>query len=217
MQVCGLSLIVAGTVLQLKYEGLLDILGDSRLATSVWFLIAGALCASLGFLGCCGAIRENYCLTLTFAILLSLLLLLETAAAITAYALHQPLEQSLSHQLRLGLPRYNKTGSAGVTAAWDQVQRQFNCCGVYNSSDWSVANIPDPPDSCCIEYKPECGKKRHNLQSSGCMERVEEWLLMNAAIIGGISAVVGCVQVIGICFACCLSKSILKEYHEFYY
>ena len=89
-----MGLIVGGTVLQLKYTGLLDILGDERLATPILLLIAGALCASLGFLGCCGAIRENYCLTLTFAILLSILLLVETAATIAAYALYEPLEVS---------------------------------------------------------------------------------------------------------------------------
>lgn len=92
IQVGGLALVIAGAVLQLKYTGLLDILGDERLATPVLLLAAGALCALLGFLGCCGAIRENYCLTVSFAVLLALVLLIETATAIAAYALHEPLQ-----------------------------------------------------------------------------------------------------------------------------
>lgn len=91
-QVGGLSLVIAGAVLQLKYTGLLDILGDERLATPILLLCAGALCSLLGFLGCCGAIRENYCLTVSFAVLLALVLMIETAAAIAAYALHEPLQ-----------------------------------------------------------------------------------------------------------------------------
>lgn len=51
----------------------------------------------------------------------------------------------------------------------------------------------------------------------GCMERLEHWLILNAALVGGVSAIVGSLQVIGICFACCLSKSILKDFHDFYY
>ncbi|KHN76951.1 CD63 antigen [Toxocara canis] len=206
----GLALVIAGAVLQLKYTGLLDILGDERLATPILLLTAGALCALLGFLGCCGAIRENYCLTVSFAVLLALVLLVETAAAIAAYALHEPLQASLSQQLTLGLARYNR--SAGVTIAWDQTQIQFACCGVHNHTDWIT-----PPDSCCMHLSPGCGRIEQNLHPSGCMARLEHWLIVNAALVGGISALVGAIQVVGICFACCLSKSILKDFHDFYY
>jgi len=103
-----------------KHSGLLDILGDEKLATPVLLLGMGCLCAMLGFLGYCGAIRENYCLTVSFAVLLSLLMLTgdlnslvgyqtlslsneschsEIAAAIAAYALHEPLHNALVNQL----------------------------------------------------------------------------------------------------------------------
>ncbi|VDK17292.1 unnamed protein product [Anisakis simplex] len=160
LQVGGLGLVIAGAVLQLKYTGLLDILGDERLATPIFLLTAGALCALLGFLGCCGAIRENYCLTVSFAVLLALVLLVETAAAIAAYALHEPLQASLSQQLTLGLGRYNR--SAGVTMAWDQTQIQFACCGVHNHTDWIT-----PPDSCCVHLSPGCGRIEQNLHPAG--------------------------------------------------
>lgn len=109
LQVGGLALVVAGAVLQLKYTGLLDILGDERLATPILLLTAGALCALLGFLGCCGAIRENYCLTVSFAVLLALVLLVETAAAIAAYALHEPLQVSSFISLVLLLYNFSET------------------------------------------------------------------------------------------------------------
>ncbi|KAM3720331.1 CD63 antigen [Dirofilaria immitis] len=185
--VSGLGLIIAGAVLQLKYTGLLDILGDEKLATPILLIAAGASCSLLGFLGCCGAIRENYCLTVSFAVLLTLVLTIETAIAIAAYALQEPLQASLSQQLTLGLQRYNR--SAGVRIAWDQTQKQFACCGVHNYTDWNI-----PPDSCCIQISPGCRLIQQNLQLSGCMERLEQWLIINAAMIGGISAVVGSLQ-----------------------
>lgn len=86
-------------MLQLKYTGLLDVLGDERLATPVLLLALGCLFTLLGFVGYCGAIRENYCLTVSFAVLLALLLLAETAIAILVYALHEPLNTSLINQL----------------------------------------------------------------------------------------------------------------------
>ncbi|CAD5207579.1 unnamed protein product [Bursaphelenchus okinawaensis] len=209
--VCGLGLIITGAVLQLKYTGLLDILGDERLATPVLLLGAGCVCALLGFLGCCGAIRENYCLTVSFAILLALLLLTETAAAIAAYALHEPLHEALINQLTQGLENYDK--SRGVAMAWDQTQRELECCGVNNSTDWSTV-----PDSCCTHFHVGCAKMAvPSFHEAGCIQAVQKWILTNAAIVGGISAVVGAVQIIGICFACCLSKSILKDYHDYFY
>jgi CD63 antigen len=69
------------------------------LATPVLLLAIGCICALLGFLGCCGAIRENYCLTVSFAVLLALLLLTEVATSIAAYALHEPLYDALVNQL----------------------------------------------------------------------------------------------------------------------
>jgi len=79
----------------------------------VLLLALGCLFTLLGFVGYCGAIRENYCLTVSFAVLLALLLLAETAIgkfcctyvhrikslAILVYALHEPLNSALINQL----------------------------------------------------------------------------------------------------------------------
>ncbi|GMT28676.1 hypothetical protein PFISCL1PPCAC_19973 [Pristionchus fissidentatus] len=208
--VCGLTLIICGSVLHLKFARLLDILGDERLSTPVLLLSLGALCTLLGFLGCCGAIRENYCLTVSFAVLLALLLMLETAAVIAGYALHETLLESLTNQLTQGLSRYSS--SPGVTKAWDGTQQAFHCCGVTNSSDWR----DDIPSSCCHTIYTGC-QERDNIFTSGCISKIESWIIWNAALVGGISTVIASLQVVGVCFACCLSKSILKDFHDFYY
>jgi CD63 antigen len=83
----------------MKYSGLLDILGDDHLTTPFILLSIGCLFTLLGFIGYCGAIRENYCLTVSFAVLLALLLMTETAIAILVYALHEPLNDVIVTQL----------------------------------------------------------------------------------------------------------------------
>uniref|UniRef100_A0AC35TRM9 Tetraspanin n=1 Tax=Rhabditophanes sp. KR3021 TaxID=114890 RepID=A0AC35TRM9_9BILA len=211
----GLALVVMGAVLQLKYTGILDILGDERLATPLILLTFGSICALLGFLGCCGAIRENYCLTVSFAVVLALLLALEVAVAIAAYALHQPIQDSVKDQLSKGLDRYN--ASKGVEMAWNEVQQKLQCCGVTNITDWKNS-MKFIPDSCCVHFHKGCASMPQPiLHLKGCMETAEEWIMINAALIGGISVLIGSVQLIGICFACCLSKSILKDFHDYYY
>lgn len=209
----GLSLIIVGSILQLKFDNVLDILGDERLATPIILLVIGSLCTLLGFLGCCGAIRENYCLTVSFAVLLALLITCEIAAVIIGYALHDSFRLGISNQLQTGMVRYHE--SRGVESAWDKTHQLFECCGVTNSSDWLT--FTTIPDSCCIEEMEGCARENAPLFERGCIHSVEQWVLKNGAMVGGICAVLAAIQLVGVCFACCLSKSILKDFHDFYY
>ncbi|CAD6190877.1 unnamed protein product [Caenorhabditis auriculariae] len=209
----GLFLIIVGSIMQLKFAGVLDILGDERLATPVILLVMGSLCTLLGFLGCCGAIRENYCLTVSFAVLLALVIACETAMVIIAYALHDNFREGITNQLQTGLLRYNR--SSGVQQAWDRAQQVLECCGATNSSDW--ASLGSVPDSCCVVAMEGCARENAPLHGVGCIEKVEAWVMFNSEIVGGASAVLAALQVLGVCFACCLSKSILKDFHDFYY
>ncbi|TRZ03199.1 hypothetical protein DNTS_004426, partial [Danionella cerebrum] len=59
---------------------------NSLLFTGVYaILIMGGMLFLLGFLGCCGAIRENKCLLLIFFMLILVIFLAELAVAILAF------------------------------------------------------------------------------------------------------------------------------------
>merc|ERR1711874_223703 len=62
----GLFLIVTGGVVQGAYSQYLDFLGDSFFSTPVFLIIVGCIIFFVAFFGCCGAIKENHCMTLTF-------------------------------------------------------------------------------------------------------------------------------------------------------
>jgi len=64
-QLTGLGLIVFGVVIKIQNWTYLNVLGNSFLAAFLVFILIGCLIAVLGFFGCCGAIRENYCMTMT--------------------------------------------------------------------------------------------------------------------------------------------------------
>ncbi|CAI5438266.1 unnamed protein product [Caenorhabditis angaria] len=210
----GLGLIIFGSILKLKYSNALNLFGDEKLSTPILFLIIGALCTMLGFLGCCGAIRENYCLTVSFAVLLALLITCEIAAVIIGYALNDTFHTELSGSLENGLKYYNSE-NYGVKRAWDSTQKFFQCCGIVNSTDWiPYGNIPE---SCCTNYYEGCISSNVPVYSKGCIENVQAWTITNGQLVGGICAILAAVQLIGVCFACCLSKSILKDFHDFYY
>uniref|UniRef100_A0A1I7XNM3 Tetraspanin n=1 Tax=Heterorhabditis bacteriophora TaxID=37862 RepID=A0A1I7XNM3_HETBA len=105
--------------------------------------------------------------------------MLETAAVITAYALHEDIRAGLANQLQMGLSRYNR--SSGVQIAWDQTQQTLSCCGVANSTDWYTLGAV--PNSCCVDETEGCAREMAPLHSSGCMERVEGMSITNSKLL----------------------------------
>lgn len=60
---------------------------DSKFASApVFLIVVGAIVFVIGFLGCCGAIKENYCMVTTFAVLLAIIFLLEIVAGALGFA-----------------------------------------------------------------------------------------------------------------------------------
>lgn len=65
-QLSGLALIIIGAVIKLKYDDYMIHLSDSSLTTGPVFLVViGVIVFIIGFLGCCGAYKENYCMVTT--------------------------------------------------------------------------------------------------------------------------------------------------------
>lgn len=64
-QLSGIAIIVAGAVIQIKWTYYINFLGDSFFSAPILLIVVGCIIALLGFFGCCGAIRENYCMTMT--------------------------------------------------------------------------------------------------------------------------------------------------------
>ena len=86
-QITGLALIVTGAVIQGLYSQYLDFLGDSFFNTPVLLVVVGCIIFAITFFGCCGAVKESHCMTMTFAVLLGLIFVIELGAGISAYML----------------------------------------------------------------------------------------------------------------------------------
>uniref|UniRef100_A0A8C1EX07 Tetraspanin n=1 Tax=Cyprinus carpio carpio TaxID=630221 RepID=A0A8C1EX07_CYPCA len=68
------------------------------LFTGVYIILAmGSMLFLLGFLGCCGAIRENKCLLLFFFMLILIIFLAELAAAILAFIFREHVSDHVQH------------------------------------------------------------------------------------------------------------------------
>merc|ERR1711976_1077703 len=120
----GLLLIVTGGVVQGAYAQYLDFLGDQFFSTPVFLVIVGCIIFFVAFFGCCGAIKENHCMTLTFSVLLGIIFLMEIGAGIAAYRLKSEVKHLLEKNMEAGMQNYRVNGSEGVTHTWDIIQTE---------------------------------------------------------------------------------------------
>ena len=106
-QLSGLFLIVTGGVVQGAYSQYLDFLGDGFFSTPVFLIIVGCIIFFVAFFGCCGAIKENHCMTTTFAVLMGVIFLMEIGAGIAAYKLK-------GQVIKIMLIRFSKISIASI-------------------------------------------------------------------------------------------------------
>lgn len=221
--VTGIGIIVAGAVIQIRYSNYINFLGDSFLSAPILLIVVGCVIAVMGFFGCCGAIRENYCMAMTFAVLLGLIFILELAAGIAGYILRIELEQVIKVQALDGMSHYNMTGSSGVTEAWDHMQETLHCCGISNYSDWQnntwFENNNDVPESCCRQLGCDVTVRNKPVEIAekiifvdACADKLLDWASNKMGIIIGIVCGVAGIQIVGVLLSCAFGSRIRDMY-----
>lgn len=223
----GLVLIVTGAVIQGLYSQYLNFLGDSFFNTPVLLVVVGCVIFGITFFGCCGAVKESHCMTMTFAVLLGLIFIIELGAGISAYMLRTRVHGIVEANMEKGLLNYKKAGSDGVTQTWDIIQHELKCCGAQDYTDWRnstvLADQQSVPDSCCIQDTENCGLGMANpdkpideisrtIHTTGCLNKFQEMVMHNVAGVGAMGVIIALIQIVGVVFACCLSKNIRAQY-----
>lgn len=221
----GLILIVTGSVIQGVYSQYLDFLGSKVLNAPVLLIAVGCLIFVITFFGCCGAIKESHCMTLTFAVLLAVIFLIEVGAGIGAYSARKDVRGTLERHMERGLQNYGRKEYRGVTETWNVVQHELKCCGAQEYRDWVNTTFSSTdgsvPDSCCLSDIEGCGHDILNMSKeqapmiiypNGCLEKLQDIIVTNIATIGGVGIGIAMLQFVGIVFACILARTIKKEY-----
>ncbi|KAK7500942.1 hypothetical protein BaRGS_00007822 [Batillaria attramentaria] len=153
--IAAIALIAVGAYVQVKLVDYYDFFGNSYSGPGILLIVVGVLIFIIAFFGCMGALKENYCLTMTFAVLLGIIFIMMIAGGIAAYVLQDDIEAEVSNTLRDAEQNYATSG--GVQKSWDTLQRDFTCCGVNSSSEWLAHLNNTYPISCCKD-EAKCDK-----------------------------------------------------------
>ncbi|XP_070265826.1 tetraspanin-8 [Myotis yumanensis] len=174
---------------------------------AVNILIAvGSIIMILGFLGCCGAMKESRCMLLTFFICLLLILLLQVAAGILGVTYRSEYEQVVNETLHknVELLRGTDEKAKSFQKALIDFQKEFKCCGLVDgASDWGQNFQPNSEscectassDSQCTQYE---GK---SVYQEACITRIKDLLKKNLLVIIGLAFGIAFIEILGLVFS----------------
>ncbi|CAD7081998.1 unnamed protein product [Hermetia illucens] len=195
-----------------------------------YVLIAcGAVMFLLSFLGYCGALQESTCLLTTYGILMILILLAELTVGGLAIGYKTRTKDETMKFLQSTITRYYSYSTSNqtdvVTAAWNEIMIDLNCCGVQNYKDFESSPAWNAnkgnrtvPETCCILENgmlkdPNCPNTptdANSYMNKGCFEAMVEWLINHQNIIIIVGVGIALVELIIIFLAFCLCKAIDK-------
>ncbi|KAL4623702.1 CD63 antigen [Arapaima gigas] len=181
---CGLFVIVVGVLAQLALHKTLVIQNASGSAVPIVFIVVGVIIFFIAFFGCCGAAKENYCMVTMFAILLSLIVIVEVGVVIAGYIYKGKLQCCGINSTR-DWKSFNQNGNSVPDSCCKNVSKD---CGLGKMNDINTVFQRGCEEALVLE-----------------LEKNMKWVIVGALVIAFI-------EILGIVFACVLMKGIRSGY-----
>lgn len=205
-------IISVGTTIYAVYDDFSHFLDTSYFSPATLLIVVGIFVFVIAFLGCCGALKESTCMVLVFAVSLLVILIMELAAAIAAYALQDNIKGLLTEKINTTMHQYGKEPEA--TDAIDFLQSRLYCCGYYGYEDWAnITTENDLPKSCqrCTTF---ANKHICHPYETGCITQLSLIVHRSALYIATGAVAIALIQLTGIMFACMLGRAIRRQKTE---
>ncbi|XP_076233605.1 CD63 antigen [Calliopsis andreniformis] len=212
--ITGIIFVAVGTVILVVYSGYNNFMDSWFFAAPVLMIIVGAIVFIVSYFGCCGAIKENHCMIITFSVLLLIIFALELGAGIAGYMMRGKVHAMVENRMNSTMEEY--LSNDDIRRSWDIMQHDLQCCGMNSVNDWAQVGFSDNtvPDSCCKEVPTgsKCDLNSIHIHDDGCMKNLQDAIEHNALILGGVGIGITIIQLIEVIFTCCLAHSIRREY-----
>lgn len=225
--ILGLAVLGVGIYSRIKAENYDSLLGEGGVASAANILIAaGVFVALIGFVGCCGALKENKVLLIIYFILVLLIFILEIAAGVLAYTKKDLMEKHLKENLiKVVSTNYGNSDTAakGLTKALDWFQEKVKCCGSLGVSDWyesqwklkklnsTSGKLLLAPESCCTQKVADCNTNVATMWKIGCIDAGKKFVKDHMWQVGGVGVGIAVIQLLVMIAAILLCRAIGKE------
>jgi len=199
----GMGIIIVGALALTTLDEYWVFMSGSLPGFTEFILVVGSIVLIIGFFGCCGACRENYCMLVTFSLLMVIIFIIEVAGTIGVFVARDDVTSLISDGIRNSMNEYAQDGSQQITVAWTEMQSSLRCCGALSPDDWNATTYGEIPGSCYNDAG--------DLFTVGCLDALIAWAQSNLAVIGGALIGLIVVQICGICISCALAKEVKRQ------
>uniref|UniRef100_A0A668AVF7 Tetraspanin n=1 Tax=Myripristis murdjan TaxID=586833 RepID=A0A668AVF7_9TELE len=184
----------------------------SQLLNVGYLLIAvGAVLLIIGFLGCCGAVKESRCMLLMFFVIVLVVFIAEVAGAVVILVF-KPLAEELINKLGTEASasiRKDYGKNSDVTGLWNATMDTLKCCGFNNYTDFTGSpfyqeNSNQYPPQCCPSHDSPCNSTAATI--SGCFPKflklIDDNSVVIVAVALGIAVLEVCAMVVSMTLYC---------------
>jgi energy-coupling factor transporter transmembrane protein EcfT len=217
----GVGLIASGAWLEIQHQSFRELVDDSSLQYGPYLVIASGcaifLVSVIGIVGALFDTKINKFLLGFYMILVGLVFVAQLAGGILVFVYRSQAINIVFVELNSTFFYYgvNDTDSLGNTTAWNNVQKNFMCCGITNVEDWihnktAQMTLYDLyPTYCCTNMTSEdCGTiagiGKRNYFERGCQPALVDFIGHNMLVVGIIGMVFLIGEVLVIIMATCM-------------
>ncbi|CAG4907738.1 unnamed protein product [Colias eurytheme] len=187
--ITGIIILAVGSSVQSAYNGYHHFLSERFFSLPAFCVATGVIIFLIAFAGFYGAFMENYYMIMVFIGGIIVMFVFQLSACIAGYVLKGNTVALVQKELLNTMDLYGPNFE--VTKLWDEVQKDFTCCGVLNSSDWiqhlKTEDTLGVPVSCCEHPYGTIQTLTCNTTIAynvGCSDAFGSWVKSHAGTIG---------------------------------
>ncbi|XP_047521242.1 tetraspanin-18-like [Pieris napi] len=198
----GLALIGLGVAVELQIKEITNAVEASNFHIApIAAIVVGSVVFLIAFFGCCGAVRENNCMLITYSIFMLILMLLKVTLAVLIFV-------NLDSYVK-EIPRWLNEAFSRDQTAFHQIEKTFKCCGP--TGPLSYGNLV-LPETCCASTP--CTPFN---SYTGCATLVEDFFQTFGVAIGALAIAVVAIELVAIVFGLCLANHARNQSRRAHY
>ncbi|XP_076006231.1 tetraspanin-1-like [Genypterus blacodes] len=175
----------------------------SRVLSMGYLLIAlGTVLVIIGFLGCCGAIRESRCMLMLFFVTVMMVFMAQVAGAVVVLGFRPVFKGFLDKFSTNAIMKGYGTQGNMVHQVLEVTMTELNCCGFNNYKDFTgspyyTANNNKYPPQCCETKEPcdEAAAEKLVTKLSGCFNTLKALIVSNTVLVAAVSLGIAVIEI----------------------
>jgi len=172
-------------------------------------IVAGAIILFLGLLGFITSCTGSYSWSYTYSIIILIFIILQCIAGIVLIIFRSGADDKMVMMLKETIGDYKSQMETlyyqMVQTFWDFFQTTLECCGADSAQNWNET----VPDSCKSAGEPR------ETATVGCWDALADMLSLHKVPVILTCVGVFVIQVFGVCFSCCLARSVQVDHYDF--